>query len=104
MAAMDKAIKKAFVNYTREKYPDEAERIITRADELFPILFAKAPDIGGKENLMAYNLDLMILAASYYEASDYRIDGPAISEIAKGIMERYGFLRKIVNVNHINGR
>ena len=100
MAAMDKTIKKAFVNYTREKYPDEAERIITRADELFPILFAKAPDIGGKENLMAYNLDLMILAASYYEASDYRIDGPAISEIAKGIMERYGFLRKIVNVNH----
>ncbi len=53
MAAMDKAIKMAFVNFTKEKYPDEPERILNRADELFPVLFAKAPDIGGKENLMS---------------------------------------------------
>lgn len=99
MAAMDKVIKKAFIQYTKEHYPEEAEAIIHRAEELFPVLYAKAPDIGGKENLMAYNLDLMILAASFYEASGHRIDGPAITEMAKGIMKKYRFLRKIVNVN-----
>ena len=70
---------------------DFADQIIRKADELFPELYAKAPDIGGKENLMAYNLDLMILSASFYEASDHRIDGPAINEMAKEIFAKYGF-------------
>lgn len=99
MADMDKAVKKAFIRYTKEHFPDEAERIIQKADELFPVLYAKAPDIGGKENLMSYNLDLMIISASFYEASDHRIDGPAITEMAKEIFGKYRFLRNIVNVN-----
>ena len=97
--AMDKAAKKAFVRYTKKKYPDEAERIIKRADELFPKLYAKAPDIGGSENLMAYNLDMFIMAISFYEASDHRIDGGAIGEIANDIYEHFKFLRHFVNLN-----
>ena len=97
--AMDKAVKKAFVRYTKKKYPDEAERIIKRADELFPKLYAKAPDIGGAENLMAYNLDLFMMAISFYEASDHRIDGRAIGEIADDIYARFKFLRHFVNLN-----
>ena len=97
--AMDKAVKKAFIRYTKKKYPDEAERIIKRADELFPKLYAKAPDIGGSENLMAYNLDLFIVAISFYEASDHRIDGGAIGEIANDIYEHFKFLRHFVNLN-----
>ena len=97
--AMDKAVKKAFIRYTKKKYPDEAERIIKRADELFPKLYAKAPDIGGSENLMAYNLDLFMMAISFSEASDHRIDGGAIGEIANDIYERFQFLRHFVNLN-----
>ena len=97
--AMDKAVKKAFIRYTKKKYPDEAERIIKRADELFPKLYAKAPDIGGSENLMAYNLDMFMMAISFYEASDHRIDGRAIGEIANNIYERFKFLRHFVNLN-----
>ena len=99
MAAMDKAIKKAFIRYTRKHYPDEAEQIIQRAEALFPVLYAKAPDIGGRENLMSYNLDLLILSASFYEASDHRIDGPAIDEMARELFGKYRFLRRFVNVN-----
>ena len=65
MAAMVKAVKKGFVRYAREHYPEDAERIIRKADELFPVLYAKVPDIGGKGNAMAYNLDLLILAVSF---------------------------------------
>ena len=99
MAAMDKAIKRAFIRYTKEHYPDEANQIIQKAEALFPVLHAKAPDIGGRENLMSYNLDLMILCASFYEASDHRIDGTAIDEMARDIFRRYRFLRHLVNVN-----
>ena len=52
MAAMDKAIKKGFIRYVKKHYPSEAEQIIKRADDLFPQLYAKAPDIGGKENIV----------------------------------------------------
>lgn len=100
MESMDKTVKKAFIKYTKAHYPDEAGEIIQRADELFPELYAKAPDIGGKENLMSYNLDLMILSASFYEASDHRIDGPAIMEMAKEIFAKYRFIRHFINVNH----
>lgn len=99
MAAMDRAIKKAFIRYTRAHFPGEAEAIIDRAEALFPVLYAKAPSIGGKENLMAYNLDLMILSAAFYEASGRRIDGEAIMDMARGLFGRYRFLRRVVNVN-----
>ncbi len=94
-----KFIKKAFIRYARERYPREAETILRKADELFPVLYAKAPDIGGAENQMSYNLDLMILSASYYEASDHRIDGEAIREIAGMISRKYRFVRGLVNLN-----
>ena len=99
MAAMVKAAKKGFVRYVREHYPEDAERIIRKADELFPVLYAKAPDIGGKENAMAYNLDLLILAVSFYEASDHRIGSEAINEIAEHLFSKYRFVGKLVNAN-----
>lgn len=99
MASMTKSIKKAFINYTRKHYPEESESIIRKADELFPVYFAKAPDIGGKENLMAHNLDLMMIAISFYEASDHRINGGSIKEIAQTIYEKYKFLGVFINVN-----
>ena len=32
--AMDKAVKKAFIRYTKKKYPDESERIIKKGSSL----------------------------------------------------------------------
>ena len=100
MAGLEKTVEKAFVRYTKKHYPQEAKRIIERAEELFPALYSKAPFIGGKENLMAYNLDMMIIAASFYEASDHRIDGASFLEMGKEILQKYAFVRKIVNLNH----
>ena len=91
-------IKKGFVRYAHERYPEEAEAIVRRAEELYPVLHAKAPDIGGAENLMAYNLDMLILAVSFYEASDHRMDGAAFQEIARDMARRYGIVKKLVNL------
>ena len=100
MAGLEKTVKKAFIRYTKKHYPQEAKRIIEKAEELFPTLYSKAPFIGGKENLMAYNLDMMIIAASFYEASDHRINGESFLEMGKEILHRFACLRKIVNLNH----
>jgi len=99
MTALVNSLKKGFIRYTKEHCPDEADRIIRKADELFPVLYAKAPDIGGAENNLAYNLDLMILAVSFYEASDHRIAGEAITEIAEQFFRRARFVRHLVNMN-----
>jgi len=99
MAAMDRMIRKAFIQYAKKHYPGEAENIIRKADELFPVMYAKAPDIGGRENALAYNLDMMILAVSFYEASEHRIDGDAVREIAAGLYRRLCWIRGIVNIN-----
>ncbi len=34
--AIDRSVKKAFIRYTKKKYPGEADGIINKADELFP--------------------------------------------------------------------
>ena len=36
MARLEKTVKKAFIRYTKKHYPQEAKRIIERAEELFP--------------------------------------------------------------------
>lgn len=92
-------IRKGFIRYTKEHFPDEAGSIVRKADEWFPVLYARAPDIGGAENRMSYNLDLMILSASFYEASDHRIDGETIMKVAEQISRRYRFVRSLVNLN-----
>lgn len=67
---------------------DEADEIIRKANELFPVLYAKAPDLGGSENMMAYNLNMFIIAISFYEASNHRIDGEAIGEIGDHLADQ----------------
>ena len=99
MASLVKTVKKGLIRYTRNHFPDDADSIIKRADELYPELYAKAPDIGGKENRMAYNLDMMIIAVSFYEASDQRVDGKAFEEISRELYNKYKFVRKLINVN-----
>ena len=36
MAGLEKKVKKAFIRYTKKHYPQEADSIIQRTDELFP--------------------------------------------------------------------
>lgn len=36
MTGLEKKVKKAFIRYTKKHYPQEADSIIQRTDELFP--------------------------------------------------------------------
>ncbi len=96
---MEKMIQKAIHRYLRKHFPNEMGRIIKRADAIFPELKAKAPDLGGKENSLANNLDMFLLFLSYYEASDHRMAGEAIDEIIADLYRQYKWLNVFMNIN-----
>lgn len=97
---MEKLVEQAIQRYLRKHFPVEAKQITARARELRPGLEAKAPDIGGKENMLADNVAMFILFISYYEASDHRMGGEAIDEIIADLYDRLKFLGAFMNSNH----
>ena len=97
---MEKTVERAIQRYLKKNFPEDAKRIAARARELYPGLAAKAPDIGGKENILANNVGMFILFISYYEASDHRLGGKAIDEIIADLYSRFKFLGAFMNSNH----
>ena len=96
---MEKMVYKAIIRYLKKYYPSEMGIIIKRAKEILPELKAKAPDLGGRENSLANNLDMFLLFLSFYEASDHRMSGDAIDEIIADLYGRLQFLNGILNIN-----
>ena len=96
---MEKLVNRAIRRYLKKHYPDEMERIIYRAAKIRPKLMRRAPDLGGKENTLANNLDMFILFLSYHEASNHRMGGDAIDEIIADLYKWLKFLNVVMNIN-----
>ena len=56
---MEQMVRKAIIRYLKKHFRKEEDRIVKRAKEIRPRLAAKAPDLGGKENSLATNLDML---------------------------------------------
>ena len=96
---MEYLVNRAIQRYLNRHFPAEARRITARAKRIRPKLAKKAPDIGGKENMLANNLDMFILFLSYYEASGRRMDGSAIDEIIDDLYRQLKFLNIFIDIN-----
>ncbi len=96
---MEKIVERAIKRYIKKRFPNEWKTILNEAHELYPELMSKSPDIGGKENMLANNLNMFILVIAYYEASGHRIDGAEIDEIIDDIYNRYKWLGAFLNLN-----
>lgn len=96
---METLVKKAIRKYLRKHFPGEVKTIIKRAEEIFPQLVAQAPNIGGKENSLASNLEMFLLFLSYYEATDHRMAGEAIDEIIADLYHSLQWLSGLMNIN-----
>ena len=96
---MEKMVYKAIIRYLKKHYPRELDKIVKRAKDILPDLKAKAPNLGGKENTLANNMDMFLLFLSFYEASDHRMAGEAIDEIIADLYARLKFLNGIMNIN-----
>lgn len=96
---MEKLVCKAIIRYLKRHFNGEEKEIIRKADAILPDLKAKAPDMGGKENALAGNLDMFLLFLSFYEATDHRMAGDAIDEIIQDLYAHYKWLGCFLNIN-----
>lgn len=97
---MEGLVDRAIRRYLKKHYPRHMKRIIARAKRIRPKLIEKAPDMGGKENTLAGNLNMFILFLSYYEATNHRMAGEAIDEIIDDIYKHLRLLHKIMDINN----
>ena len=85
---MERIVERAIKRYIKKHFPNKLKKSVNKSHELYPELMKKAPDLGGKENTLANNLNMFILVIAYYEASGHRIDGAAIDEILDDLYAR----------------
>ncbi|MBQ8245521.1 MAG: hypothetical protein IJZ42_00100 [Lachnospiraceae bacterium] len=72
---------KLFERYIDERMPEQKKEICDRADKEYQKLLTQMPDLGGKKNSMAANMDTWFSIVAFYEASDHAIDGDAFQII-----------------------
>ena len=97
---MEGLVNRAIRRYLKKHYPRSRKRIIARAERIRPKLMKKAPDMGGKENSLAGNLNMFILFLSYYEATNHRMAGEAIDEIIEDIYKHMKVFNRVMDINN----
>ena len=78
---------KLFERYLDEYLPERKDEICARADREYRKLLTQMPDVGGKENMMASNMETWFSIVAFYEASDHVIDGKAFGTMLLGLPE-----------------
>ncbi|MBR2811678.1 MAG: L-2-amino-thiazoline-4-carboxylic acid hydrolase [Solobacterium sp.] len=74
--------KKIIRAMAKQRFPNETERILERADRQYDAFRKITPDIGGRKNMQFKDLDFLIAFFAFYEACDRRIGIPELDEFA----------------------
>lgn len=96
---MSDFILKYFKRYCDLYLPGETDRITEKAAVIFDKLMHETPDMGGKENMMASNMDMTAAFFAYYEASDHRIGGEAIDLLIGWLGDDYKWVGFFTDMN-----
>lgn len=91
--------KKYFERYCREYLDIDPKMITEKAEVIYSKLMNEAPDMGGKGNMMASNMDITAAFFAYYEASEHRIDGNAMEVLINWLAEDYKWLGFFTDMN-----
>lgn len=90
---------KLLERYCKQHFPDKKEELFAEAERRYSGFLKQMPELGGKENKMAANMNDWFTILSFYEASDHTIDGPALLKIKQAEAEHLRFLGKFINGN-----
>lgn len=96
---MSSFILKYFGRYCDEYLPGEREALTKKAQVIFNDLMKEAPDMGGKDNMMASNMDITVAFFAYYEASDHRIGGEAMEVLIDWLAKDYKWVGFFADMN-----
>lgn len=96
---MSNFIKKYFERYCTTYLTEDPKQITEKAAPIFDRLMHETPDMGGKDNMMASNLDLTAAFFAYYEASDHKIGGEAIETLIGWLADDYKWVGFFTDMN-----
>ncbi|MBQ9328198.1 MAG: L-2-amino-thiazoline-4-carboxylic acid hydrolase [Solobacterium sp.] len=96
-----KSYEKALRKMVEQRFPDETESIMRKAQFQYEGFRKETPDIGGKKNMQYKDLDFMMAFFAVYEACDHRVGVEEFESYAYEVMvkpaEKTG---KILGWNH----
>ncbi|MBQ8596869.1 MAG: L-2-amino-thiazoline-4-carboxylic acid hydrolase [Lachnospiraceae bacterium] len=73
--------------------------MLTKANKIYDEFKREAPDIGGGKNMLAGNLDMALAFFAFHEASDKRVTGKDVEEIAGWMFSKLSFASKLIDFN-----
>lgn len=91
--------RKLFKRCAQKYFPGEEKKLLAEADRIFDGFKKETPAIGGKKNMLAGNLDMAMAFFAFYEASDRRVTGEQVLEMAGWMTEGLSFAKRIVDFN-----
>lgn len=92
-------ILKYFKWYCDRHFPGETQVLTEKAQVIYDRLMHETPDMGGKGNMMAGNMDITAAFFAYYEASDRRMPGEAIEELIDKLANDYRWVGFFLDMN-----
>lgn len=90
---------KLFKRCVSKYFPGEEKILLTKTNQIYDGFKKEVPYIGGTKNMLASNLDMALAFFAFYEASDKRLTGENVIEMAEWMMEGLSFIRKIIDFN-----
>ena len=88
-----------FKKYATKYLFEEDKNILLKADDIYDEFKREVPDIGGKNNMLAGNLDMALAFFAFCKASDGRVTGRAIEEIGGWMYSKISFIGKLIDFN-----
>lgn len=97
--SLPKFIRRYFERYIDTYLHLNPKAITEKAEVYFDKFMFEAPDMGGKDNMMASNIDLTAAFFAYYEASDHKVGGEAITTLLDWLAEDYQWVGLFTDMN-----
>lgn len=90
---------KPYERYCAKRFPDRKAEICAEAEKYYAQFLKQMPDLGGKENMMAANMEDWFTILSFYEASGHELGGEALLEIKSAAVDSLRFLGRLIDGN-----
>lgn len=91
--------RRLFKRYISKYFPGEEKELLAKMDCIYDGFKREVPDIGGRRNMLAGNLDMALAFFAFYEASGKRATADAVEEIGGWMFSKFSFVSKIADFN-----
>lgn len=91
--------RKLFKRCAQKYFHGEGKTLLAEADRIFDGFKKETPSIGGKQNMLAGNLDMAMAFFAFHEATGRKLNGEQVLEMAGWMTEGLSFAKRILDFN-----